>query len=388
MGKKHAVGHQKPKNKVNKRSKPWRPSTNPHLCTKETTMRLLAIAPSPVDEWDNPPGQADAVLDLAQEPITALHHTLAKTSRALRFGADLLVAPPSRGWANARSGRSWMAQLTTQAKARGYAVHTLAHGGAGLDAWRGLRQDHGWMHRDLGKWKRLLFLGDVHGRLEEARALVEPFASDRHTFLVFLGDIPSKGPQAAECVRWVGRTFQSPDRGLAIKGNHDLHLEDWALGWEVSKKDFTEHWPGAGKAITAKATRTMLAGMYDAAVLDWNGLTIHATHGGLAQPPQKGRTWSAADAIFGTGEPTTDIDAVWDSNTAGHPTHIQIHGHRNTPLHPVRAAERSWNLEGVESFGEVRALVLDAAPGGGVMAMGRCAFGGTPTWETAPIARL
>jgi predicted phosphodiesterase len=324
-------------------------------------------------------------LDLAQETTATLHHTLHKTSRALRFGADLLVAPPNKAWPNTRTGRAWLAHLTSQAKARGYAFHALEPGDGWLQAWRQARQDTGWHHRDLGGWKRLLFLGDLHGRLDEARALVDPFANDRHTFLVFLGDIPSKGPQAAESVRWVGRTFQSKERGLSLKGNHDLHLEDWALGMEVLKKDFTEHWPGLGKPIAPKATRTMLAAMQDGAVLRWNDWTVHATHGGLARPPEPGRVWSAADAIFGSGEPTTDIDAVWDSNTTNTPTQIQVHGHRNTPLHPIRAGARSWNLEGVESFGEVRALVFERTPHGVTAAMGRCPFGATPTWHTTHI---
>lgn len=345
-------------------------------------MRLLSIAHTPIATWKTPPSAHDAVLDLAHEPIGSLQTLLHKTSRALRFGADLVVVPPTPKWASSRDGRAWLAQLVRQAKARGYTQHTWGEQGAALDKWRQARLDHGWTRTTLDTWKRVLFLGDVHGRLDEARALVEPFVNDRHTFLVFLGDMPSKGPQAAETVRWIGRTFQGPDRGLTLRGNHDLHLEDWAMGIEVLKKDFVEHWPGEGTPLSAQAAKSMLDSMVDAAVLTWKGWTIHATHGGLAQPPQTGRAWAAADAIFGTGEPTLDIDTVWDTHTTNAPHMIQVHGHRNAHLHPIRAAQRSWNVEGVESFGEVRALVLEHDGRTTTAAAGRCPFQDAPTWTT------
>jgi hypothetical protein len=69
-----------------------------------------------------------------------------------------------------------------------------------------------------GKQKRLVFVGDVHGRLSALRALLEKIDFDhRHgDHLVFAGDIVTKGPDSAGVLKL------AMDVGASgVRGNHD-----------------------------------------------------------------------------------------------------------------------------------------------------------------------
>lgn len=74
---------------------------------------------------------------------------------------------------------------------------------------------------------RTIFIGDVHGCLDELRALCDKLAPSGRDELVFLGDLLDRGPDPVGVVRYV--------RGLSllgfilkrIKGNH----EEKALRW-------------------------------------------------------------------------------------------------------------------------------------------------------------
>lgn len=72
---------------------------------------------------------------------------------------------------------------------------------------------------------RTIFIGDVHGCLEELRELVEekirPTAGDR---IIMLGDLVNRGPNSAGVVKYVmGRGFES------LLGNHE---ERYARKWQ------------------------------------------------------------------------------------------------------------------------------------------------------------
>lgn len=75
-----------------------------------------------------------------------------------------------------------------------------------------------------GKGGRLIFVGDVHGCVEELRILLdkEKFDKQRDT-LVLVGDLVNKGPESGEVIR-LARELGA----LAVRGNHeDELLEAW-----------------------------------------------------------------------------------------------------------------------------------------------------------------
>src|SRR4051812_1082123 len=66
---------------------------------------------------------------------------------------------------------------------------------------------------------RTLVIGDVHGCLDELRALVARAGLTADDAIVFVGDLVAKGPDSAGVVAW------ARERGAAaVLGNHDDHV--------------------------------------------------------------------------------------------------------------------------------------------------------------------
>jgi len=72
---------------------------------------------------------------------------------------------------------------------------------------------------------RTIFVGDVHGCLEELRALCDKLALTKDDTLVFLGDLVDRGPDPVGVVRFVRKLTGFTVKG--ILGNH----EEKALRW-------------------------------------------------------------------------------------------------------------------------------------------------------------
>ena len=71
---------------------------------------------------------------------------------------------------------------------------------------------------------RKIFIGDVHGMLDELVALVELIKPTPDDTLVFVGDLVDKGPNSAEVVKWV-RNLKSFTNVILVKGNHEWKHE-------------------------------------------------------------------------------------------------------------------------------------------------------------------
>lgn len=68
--------------------------------------------------------------------------------------------------------------------------------------------------------KRVLFVGDVHGCLDELEELYRKCTtSDQETIVVFVGDLVMKGPKTVEVIRFVRETGS-----FSVRGNHEQSL--------------------------------------------------------------------------------------------------------------------------------------------------------------------
>jgi calcineurin-like phosphoesterase family protein len=78
---------------------------------------------------------------------------------------------------------------------------------------------------------RTLVIGDVHGCLDELRALIEHAGVTADDDVVFVGDLVSKGPDSPGVVSW------ARERGAAaVLGNHDEHVLSARLGHRKAKQ--------------------------------------------------------------------------------------------------------------------------------------------------------
>ena len=77
---------------------------------------------------------------------------------------------------------------------------------------------------------RTLVIGDVHGCLDELRALVHKAGVTDDDDVVFVGDLVAKGPDSAGVVSW------ARERGAAaVLGNHDEHVLRALAGDQAAK---------------------------------------------------------------------------------------------------------------------------------------------------------
>ena len=83
-------------------------------------------------------------------------------------------------------------------------------------------------------------VGDIHGRLQTLRLLLEIAGVAEGDTLWLTGDLVSRGPDSLGVLRWA---FQNRRRIVAVLGNHDLHL--------LAAR--------AGAATPGEAARTILA---------------------------------------------------------------------------------------------------------------------------------
>jgi hypothetical protein len=82
---------------------------------------------------------------------------------------------------------------------------------------------------------RTFVIGDVHGCLDELRALVAAAGVTDDDQVVFVGDLVAKGPDSAGVIAW------ARERGAAATlGNHDDHVLQAHAGTESAKKEHRE----------------------------------------------------------------------------------------------------------------------------------------------------
>ena len=82
--------------------------------------------------------------------------------------------------------------------------------------------------------RRLIFIGDVHGCLEELKLLLKKcqFESARD-HIIFVGDLVAKGPFSLETITYID---ELGDAASSVRGNHDDKLMQWNE-YLVHKKD-------------------------------------------------------------------------------------------------------------------------------------------------------
>lgn len=221
--------------------------------------------------------------------------------------------------------------------------------------------------RDVSSYARIVHVGDLQGTLHPLMAPESPlhggFRDD--TLYVFCGDLLDRGVENGDVLRWWIDNAMHRENVLITAGNHEDHLEIHAAGKPAVSREFRDHTlpqiEAAGisrEDIAAVAARTLPLFMYR-----WHGQQVLVTHGGLSRWPSQPHLIPEAILRKGNGHYGHGIDTMWveaerDSGL------IQVHGHRNSRLLPVLAAEagsaKSFNLEGqVEFGGHMRLAVLD-----------------------------
>lgn len=106
---------------------------------------------------------------------------------------------------------------------------------------------------------KLMIASDLHGSALYTRRLMDAYRAESPEKLLLLGDLLYHGPRNAlpeeyDCMAVAGMLNGIRDRILAVRGNCDCEVDQMVLEFPM---------------------------MADYALLDWEGVTLYATHGHL-----------------------------------------------------------------------------------------------------------
>lgn len=106
---------------------------------------------------------------------------------------------------------------------------------------------------------KLMIASDLHGSAFYTRKLMDAYRTEGPEKLLLLGDLLYHGPRNAlpeeyDCMAAAAMLNSVKDRILAVRGNCDCEVDQMVLGFPM---------------------------MADYALLEWEGVTLYATHGHL-----------------------------------------------------------------------------------------------------------
>jgi hypothetical protein len=177
---------------------------------------------------------------------------------------------------------------------------------------------------------RTLVVGDVHGCLDELRALIVKAGVSDDDAVVLVGDLVAKGPDSAGVVAWARERDAA-----AVLGNHDDHV----LRARAGDPDAKEHHLRVAKTLRAADVEWLTARPLWLR-LDFPGNPHVVIHGGMvpgvAVEKQERDHLLAMRSVQADGTPSKRIEgAPWASLWSG-PEHA-VFGHdaiRGLQQHP------------------------------------------------------
>ena len=210
------------------------------------------------------------------------------------------------------------------------------------------------------KYSRIKLIGDVHGDFTNLQAV---FADHyKGTAYVFVGDYLDRGTKNAEVFRFLQQLRAS--NIYFLRGNHENHIENFALHGKKSGKDFgSKTLPELLRAgVTVADLKDFIKKLRDALYFSFDGQEYFVSHAGI-EPARLGvfknsqldyvlaneTEFVMGLAKAGQGPYDNNVDERWDRSERN------VHGHRNNFGLPA-ANGNSYNLT---AEGEFRYLILE-----------------------------
>lgn len=219
---------------------------------------------------------------------------------------------------------------------------------------------------DLSQYNEVCHIGDLQGcysvLAEGDGPLARGFRDD--VFYIFVGDLLDRGIENGKVMRWFVDEALDRDNVALIWGNHEDHLHRWARDKVAVSNEFLRRTLPQLKqsGITREDAENVCSKALEFIRYNYRGKKVVVTHAGLSAWPEKPHLISTK--VFKNGRYWTDpIDESFQNNVERNGLDVyQVHGHRNGMQLPVRATERSFNLEdSVEHGGNLRLCRLSEA---------------------------
>lgn len=216
---------------------------------------------------------------------------------------------------------------------------------------------------DLTAYKKIHHIGDLQGCYEPvAEYFANGFKDDE--FYIFVGDYLDRGIQNGEVIRWLVDHVMDRPNVVLIWGNHETHIHHYAANQPPFSREFQYNTlPQLEKVnFTKQEANRLCSKLIDCFVYQYAQTKCLVTHAGIAAIPEHLVLLPSHQFWKGTGSYEYPVDQTFSDNMAN--THwIQVHGHRNSKLLPVKAAAKSYNLECEVEFGGNQRIMTLAQDG-------------------------
>ncbi|MFM8454290.1 MAG: RNA ligase [Gammaproteobacteria bacterium] len=204
---------------------------------------------------------------------------------------------------------------------------------------------------DLNAYKKIHHIGDLQGCYEPvAEYFANGFKDDE--FYIFVGDFLDRGIQNGEVIRWLVDHVIDRPNVIMVWGNHETHIHRYATGQTTVSKEFQYNtFPQLQKVnFTKHEANRLCSKLVDCFVYHYGQTKCLVTHAGIAAVPEHIVLIPSHQFWKGTGTYEFPVDQTFSDNMAK-TEWIQVHGHRNSKLLPVKATAKSYNLEAEVEFG-------------------------------------
>lgn len=204
---------------------------------------------------------------------------------------------------------------------------------------------------DLNAYQKIHHIGDLQGCYAPmAEYFAHGFKDDE--FYIFVGDYLDRGIQNGEVIRWLVDHVMGRPNVLLLWGNHETHIHRYATGQPPTSREFELHTlPQLEKAnFTKHEANRLCSQLLDCFIYHFGDTRCLVSHAGLAAIPEKPVLLPSLQFWKGTGTYDHPVDQAF-TDMMKNTNWIQVHGHRNSKLLPMKAAAKSFNLEGEVEFG-------------------------------------
>lgn len=224
---------------------------------------------------------------------------------------------------------------------------------SGITVIRPNQLDKVFFHKiDLSDYERIHVIGDIHGCSTVLAEYMSDAGWSRNECYIFVGDYIDRGVENVSVLRFLLSVCEKQNVFL-LEGNHERWLWMWANDRVSGSKEFElitrQQLEDAN--IDKKSVRKFYRRLGQCAWFTYHGKEFFVSHAGISRLPENLTLLDTQQMIRGVGT-YNDFEKVEDAWLRNTPDNcIQIHGHRNTKMLPIKVNEKNYNLEGRIEFG-------------------------------------
>lgn len=215
---------------------------------------------------------------------------------------------------------------------------------------------------NLNKYKKIHHFGDLQGVYTPLKEYFEKNGGIKDDeFYIFVGDYIDRGTENGQTVKFLIDNINR-ENFVFIKGNHEIHLKNYAFGHNVYSGEFNNYTQVQIKQMKIKRInlQSVVKKLQDFFFYEFDNKKVMINHAGLIDVPEYPNMLNRLMYHKGFLSYGYDVDTGFSKNEKNQYWY-QIHGHRNFEMTTfLDKNKNSWSLESdIENNGFLSVIQLD-----------------------------